>query len=94
MKGKIQMKNVNENEIKKCIFKLIDNFERNVRNAFNGKVDVVINLEGIYFKKLSTNELINERVIYRILSRYYDVSEITSIHVDDCDYTGVWICYK
>lgn len=88
------MKNVNENEIKKCIFKLIDNFERNVRNAFNGKVDVVINLEEIYFKKLSTNELINERVIYRILSRYYDVSKITSIHIDDCDYTGVWICYK
>ena len=34
-----------------------------------------------------------ETISYEKLGEYFDV-QITSIHIDDCDYVGVWIVYK
>ena len=35
----------------------------------------------------------DDNLFTRMLSKYFDV-EVTSTHIDDCDYIGVWICYK
>ena len=32
--------------------------------------------------------------IETLLAKYFDVKEVTSLHIDDCDTIGVWIVYK
>ena len=86
------MKNVLDTEKKTCIFKTIDDFERDVRTASKGNIEVTTELDGISFTDISTDDIADN--INEIMSSYYDVKEITSIHIDDYDYTGVWICYK
>lgn len=86
------MKNVLDSEKKTCIFKTIDDFKRDVRTASNGDINVTTELDGISFNDITKNDFADN--INDIMADYYDVKEITSIHIDDCDYTGVWICYK
>ena len=83
------MKNINENQLKKCIFKELDEFIRDVNKALGKEVKVICDYDGIYF---DTNEdgIID---ILDAMSKYYD-TEVTSIHIDDCDFIGVWIAYK
>lgn len=86
------MKNVLDSEKKTCIFKTIDDFKRDVRTASKGSVKITTELDGISFEDTIKNDSADN--INRLMADYYDVKEITSIHIDDCDYTGVWICYK
>ena len=92
------MKNVSPHQIKKCIFVEFEKFKEDVSKAFEEDVLVSSDYEGIYFeKKENTNseyyDYLNfEEVLYK-LEKYYDV-KISSIHIDDCDIVGVWICYK
>lgn len=86
------MKNVLDSEKKTCIFKTIDDFKRDVLTASNGDINVTTELDGISFNDITKNDFADN--INDIMADYYDVKEITSIHIDDCDYTGVWICYK
>jgi len=84
------MKNVRENQLKKCIFLTDDEFKSVFAERFSKYEDVDVEIdayEGIYFCGISNEE------VYKNLSEYFDV-EITSIHIDDCEYTGVWIVYK
>ena len=86
------MKNVLDSEKKTCIFKTIDDFQRDVRTASKGNIKVTTELDGISFEDTVKNDSADN--INSLMADYYDVKEITSIHIDDYDYTGVWICYK
>lgn len=88
------MKNVKEYQLRKCIIMDIEDFKKVFVNVFGeyeeniNEIDVEIDInDGIYFCGISNED------VYMKLSMYFD-TEIISIHVDDCDYTGVWICYK
>lgn len=85
------MKNVTKYEKKKCIIKVLDDFQRDIRTIYNNTVQVHCNYEGISFEK--EGEDISTDDILASLSTYYGV-KITSIHIDDCDLIGVWLCYK
>ena len=82
------MKNVRENQLKKCIFFLYDEFEEVIKDF---GISAEIDYDGIIFTK--GTEDINNEAVYAILSKHFDV-DVTSIHCDDCDYIGVWVVYK
>lgn len=88
------MKNIKENQLKKCIFMLEEEFRKMFTNIFGeydgeeNEIDVEINAyEGIYF------DAVTEEEVYEKISEYYGVN-VTSIHIDQCDNIGIWICYK
>ena len=73
----------------------MDEFDEIIKNVISKDIIVTYGLvDGICFEnKNNTEEFINEQDIYKILAKYFDVKTITSIHIDDFDITGVWICY-
>lgn len=85
------MKNVKKEQLKKCIFKELEEFKCDVLVALGNDVEVTCDYDGIYFE-CNNDTLCTEEILVGI-SKYYDV-DVTSIHVDDCDITGVWIVYK
>lgn len=85
------MRNIRENQRKTCIIKTSDEFDRDIRQITNGQVTVSYEMDGISF--ISENDDITEENIMSKLSELYRIW-VTSIHIDDCDMIGVWICYK
>ena len=87
------MKNVRTNQLKKCIFVDAEEFTAIVQAIFDDiegiKVDYTLEGLDVY----GNNDCIETGDLYEKLSEYFDVN-ITSIHIDDCDYVGVWIVYK
>jgi hypothetical protein len=85
------MKNVKDYQLKKCIFMETEEFDNIIKSIFGENYEAEFSLEGIdvssEFDGL-TNEELNEG-----LSSYFDVT-VTSVHIDDCDEIGVWVCYK
>lgn len=92
------MRNVNESELKKCIFKTPDDFQRDIRSIFGVNARVEYSLEGIdiiYEQDEHSEDFIEDPTqseVIEKLSKYYDV-QVSSYHIDDCDYCCVWICY-
>lgn len=58
--------------------------------ALGNDVKIDCDYEGIYFE-CGEDSLYTEEV-FAGMSKYYGV-KITSIHIDDCEDVGVWICY-
>lgn len=89
------MKNINENQLKKCIVMSLDEFTRLVENLTEG-LQTVAYEDGVYListdKANETDTFWNEDMT-ETLSKYFEV-EVTSFHSDSCECVGVWICYK
>lgn len=86
------MKNVNSGQIKKCIFKELEEFKQDITTFFGNDTTVEYDGDEIIIEA-------NEDALYTIeifsgLAKYYDVKEITSIHTDNYEVVGVWIVYK
>ena len=44
---------------------------------------------------ICTNEdVIDIDELHKGLAKYFDVKEVTSVHIDDCDFIGVWVVYR
>lgn len=88
-------KNINEYQLKKCIFYTLDEYEELIKKLLGEDVNVSVeDFTDLYYE--STNdedEGISFDEIKAALEKYFDV-EVTSIHTDGCEYTGVWIVYK
>lgn len=87
------MKNVNDYQLKKCIFLTNEEFGRIIHDSFK---DIVIeySLDGFTIYK-GDEDVVNTEELHKVLEEYFDVEKITSIHIDDCDYPiDVWIVYK
>lgn len=85
------MKNVMEYQLKKCIFMETEDFDRVIKTVFGEEFEADFGLDGI--SVWSRAEGLSEKEINEGLSKYFDVT-ITSVHIDDFDDIGVWICYK
>ena len=85
------MKNVKENQLKKCICKEYEEFRQDILIALGNDVEIFRDCDGIYFE-CNGFPLYTEEVLAG-MSKYYDV-DVTSIHIDDCDLAGVWIVHK
>lgn len=87
------MKNVRENQLKKCIFVDSEEFTAIVQGLFeNENVDVTYTLEGLDI--CTDNDVVDVGELYEGLTKYFDVKEVTSVHIDDADFIGVWVVYK
>lgn len=89
------MKNVGENQLKKCIFMPLEEFEELINTLTNGLKEVKFEFS-VYITdsdKADEEDIYWKEDIHKTLSNYFDV-EVTSFHSDDCDYPCVWICYK
>lgn len=86
------MKNVKENQLKKCICKEYEEFKHDVLAAL-GAIEVFCDCDEIYFECKLNGDLICTEEVLAGMSKYYNV-EVTSIHIDNCELLGVWICYK
>lgn len=90
------MKNTDKYSLKKCIFMTLDSFKELVLELTNGLKKVQYELDGIYFEdtdEAEESETYWNEYMTDTLSKYFDV-QVTSIHTDDCEVLGVWICYK
>jgi hypothetical protein len=87
-----KMKNVRTNQLKKCIFIDAEEFTAIVQAVFdNEDIKVDYPLEGLDI--YTDEDCVEADDLYEKLGEYFDVT-ITSIHIDDCDYVGVWVVYK
>lgn len=82
------MRNVSPYCVKTSIVKSADEFLDDIRAA-TGEPDanICIEYDGITIDCETDN-------IEECLAKFYDVKEVTSLHIDDCDFAGVWITFK
>ena len=86
------MKNVRENQLKKCIYLEAEEFVDIIHEVLNKDFRVYFTSEGL---DICTNDnIVNVDELHTALATYFDIKEVTSIHIDDCDFIGVWIVYK
>lgn len=90
------MKNVNENMLVKAILMSFEDYRSVVTNITGGLKIVTPECDGIFYD--DSDEAVSSATFYESdiaedLSKYFGV-EVTSVHIDDCDEPGVWICYK
>lgn len=84
------MKNIKKEQLKKCIFFILESYER-LLHFLGINVAVGVSIDGINY--WSDDEDWTDDEIKIELEKYFDV-KITSIHADDCDLPGIWIVYK
>lgn len=89
------MKNVQKWQLKNCIFMETDTFDTIIKELFGKEYTVDFSLDGlsIYQNDGEDYKDLDTDTLYKTLAAYFDVAEVTSIHCDDCDEIGVWICY-
>lgn len=79
-----------------CIFMTLEEFQALVLNLTDGLREIEYELEGIGFNDTEKSEEIDtywNRSLNETLSEYFQVP-VTSVHADDSDPIGIWICYK
>ena len=86
------MKNVRPNQLKKCIFLTQTEMEEILSEILQKTVTVNVSLYGLE-PCTEDDDDIDDGYMRQVLSEYFDV-DVTSIHIDDCDYVGVWVAYK
>lgn len=89
------MKNVQKNQLKKCIMMLFDDFKDLIEELTDGLATANSEYE-IYIsetpKAVDSNTYWDKEII-DTLSEYFDVT-VTSFHSDNFTPACVWICYK
>lgn len=83
------MKNIKETQLKKAIFMTSEEFEELLNNL---GMEVEFSCDGITVHNSDGEVDFYDENLNESLSEYFDVT-VTSVHIDDCDYIGVWIVY-
>lgn len=90
------MENVRENQLKKCIFMELDDFNNLIDKVTDGLKTVEYEF-GMYYAdtdKAEETDIYWNEDIEVTLSKYFDVT-VTSVHADDCEEcVGIWIVYR
>lgn len=90
------MKNVENYQLKKYILMESDDYKELINKVTDGLKTVEYKYDDIYYEdteKAEETETYWDEGITETLSKYFDVT-VTSVHADDYEYLGVWICYK
>ena len=89
------MKNILSRWLKRCIFFTLDEYERLIKNLLGNDVNVSVEdfTELYYESSNNDDEGISFDEIKAALDKHFDIN-VTSIHIDGCEYTGVWVVYK
>lgn len=91
------MKNVSKNQMKNCIYLTLEEIQEILFNVTNGlfeikydSLDNEISFDNT--KKAYETDTFWEKDEFETLSEYFDI-EVSSIHADNNEYVGIWICY-
>lgn len=87
---------INDYATVKCAVMPFFEFQDLISAITNGLRTVDYELDGIRFNHTDKAEEMDEywnRDLNETISEYFQVS-VTSVHADDADPTGIWICYK
>lgn len=76
---------------KKCQMYTLQEFEEFIEYISDGKVTVSADLEGLTF--MEGDDICDLGEIHEMIGNFLEL-EVTSIHIDDADVTGVWVVYK
>ena len=87
------MQNVRKNQLKKCIVLEVEEFNSLLHQLFGENIETDYSLDGLYIG-FENGDNLDTQELHDKLAEYFDVDEVTSIHIDDCDVTLVWIVYK
>jgi hypothetical protein len=90
------MKNVSKDRLKKCIFYEFEEYKELINTVTDGLKEVSYGFDDLCYddtEKAGATETYWNKYITETLSEYFGVT-VTSIHADDADWIGVWICYK
>lgn len=89
------MKNVNMNQLKKCIFFTLEDFEQTINEVFHtGGIIAEVSYDGLTVYNGATGKTYDTPEIAERLCEYFGINEIESIHADDCEMPGIWITYN
>lgn len=92
----IPPKHTNEYRLEPCIFMTFESYNKLIAEITDGLKYVECSLDGIYYmdtdKAEETKVYFNEHIT-DALSKYFNVT-VTSVHADDSDSIGIWICYR
>lgn len=93
-KGTDSMQNVRDLQKKTCLILTRTEFDEVIDSIYDGEVETHYSLDGISLNYTDDEREFSYDVLHNDLANYFDVNKVTSVHIDDCDYTGVWIVYK
>lgn len=91
------MKHIKETQLKRSVILSPEEFEYAVEEATGKNIKPQFDMDGLWFDYDYEEE--DDKQIEDIddyvkgcLSKYFEIN-ITSIHIDDCDLTGVWLTF-
>lgn len=89
------MENVTPYNLKTCILLTTDEYSNIIHELLNHEYDVEFSYDGISYMPYDENneKEVDTDALYSQLAEYFSVTKVTSIHTDDCDICGVWLCY-
>lgn len=87
------MKNVSERQLKTCIFLTQTELEHILSEIEGKPITVNVSLYGLEPCDEGNESDYDDEYLRDVLSEYFGV-EVTSVHCDDCDVVGIWVCYK
>ena len=84
------IKNVFKEQLKRCVFLTDDEFKRILRQY---DIEPEYSYDGITYIDVKNQDDIANEDVCEMLSEYFN-TKVTSIHIDDCEYVGVWVAYR
>ena len=88
------MKNVRASQLKTCIILTNTEYDALLHELYpDSEIETEYTLEGISID--IDGDCVDTDDLHKKLAEYFDVHEVTSTHMDDCEYSiGVWIVYR
>lgn len=87
------MNNIRPNQLKTAIFLDFDEYQKLVNTLFP-HTHVHCETDGLWYEREEGLPEFENGDLYAAMAKHFDVYEVSSVHIDDCDYVGVWIVYK
>ena len=88
------MKNVRKEQLKTCVFLEEAEFNGIIKKIFGNKAYVIYDDDGFVVQVNGDDDCINSETLNKELANYFDVAKVTSVHLDDCEYRGIWEVYR
>lgn len=84
------MKNITNAQLKKTVYLCADEFE-DIVNSIYPSTKVHFCNDGIWYSREDNLPEFEDDALFEALATYFGVDTVASIHIDDCDYVGVWV---
>ena len=84
------MKNITSTQLKNTVYLNADEFE-DIVNSIYPSTRVHFCNDGIWYDREDNLPEFEDDALFEALAAYFGVARVASIHIDDCDYVGVWV---